>query len=142
MVFDPEACAIPTVWCGDGDIPERKRGDQVYYSRIGTKTECMRKGVGVGMHKEIDKTLDTTSLRRIKYVNEKHEKRFQDNGINNSEALLDWGVIHSEEDMRNMFVEVFTTNGVLNKKAFNSVLMYMHAGHVNNLPSCEIIEAR
>jgi len=78
--FDLSECAIPTVWCGRGNPPKRRAGDDKYYYKTGDRYECMQKGFGAGMHTERKKNLPENSLQQIKYVGDVYEKKFKGAG--------------------------------------------------------------
>ncbi len=134
-------CAIPTVWCGDGKRPGKK--DVSYYYRTGTRGECLKKGVGVGMAIERGKSLPKTSLQTIKYVGEKYEAKFiSKHSIQTTTQLRTYTKSHTSIQLQVLLRDVFTrrTKG-LDRRAYNSTLMYLHTGGVRkrNLPACERI---
>ena len=140
MSFDITECAIPVLWCGNGAIPTTKRGSKKRYYKKGTAHECMKVGFGAGMNKERKKNLPPTSLQQIKYVGEVFEDNFRRSKINNLPALRKWVNGKSAESIKSLLTKVFTTKkGSIDKRAYNSTLMYLNKQTNATLPRCSRI---
>ena len=144
MAFDPRDCAIPTVYCGDkAAIPSRKRGDETYYTRKGTSRECVSKGFGAGMATERAKHITPSSIQHIRYIGDKYAAKFNNQGIQTTNDLKLAIKASSVGEIQTMLNRVLTkSNGILDKKAYNSVLLWLYKNSSNvsaNLPHCQKI---
>ena len=136
-------CIVKQVWCGDSNTIPTKESHKYY--KIGSKVECLKKGFGVGEATERRKHLDPNSLQNIPYVGEQMETRFLRLGIStlddliNSMSSIRTSVIQKNNLLKNILVNA---RGVLNKKAYNSVILYLstHGVGLNSLPRCLSIE--
>lgn len=136
MSFDPNECAIPTTYCGDGPVPRFVRGDDVYYTGRGSRAECLRKGIGVGAAKEREKDLPGNSLQRIKYIGPKYEENLVSEGIRNTSQLMN----EIRRDVDGTFDKIkraLSKGGNIDYRAYNSVLMYVYRAGGTNLPPCK-----
>lgn len=135
MSFDTDRCIIKGVYCGDGNIPlDRAK----YYSGLGTRNQCMKKGFGAGMATERRKTLPANSLQNISYVGDVMEQNLIQNGIKNLDDLKVLFKGASKDQMKIILKNsLINKNGVINKKAYNSVLMYLYNSGLKNLPKCK-----
>lgn len=145
MPFRSQKCGIPTVYCGDNttlptnDSPVTYHNSN-YYSRKGTQRECLTKGFGAGMYSEKSKTIPGNSLQKIKYIGEIHEDKFIQNNINNIQDLKTFLNNNNRTSNKNLLKKCLTkNNGILDKRAYNSVLLYFHSQNVRGLPSCKEI---
>jgi len=138
-MFNRGRCSIPTVYCGDKDqIPTTGPSRDTHYSRRGTARECLSKGFGAGMITEKLKNLTLNSLQRIKYIGDKYEQKFVDVGITNTDRLVTEMRRLNAENINRVLCEILRRkNGVVDKRAFNSVLLFLDDNGVNNLPECE-----
>lgn len=142
MSFNFEECAIPTVWCGDGRRPKRKKDSETVYYRTGSRYECMKKGFGAGMYTEKKKNLPASSIQQIKYVGEVYEKRFRLKGIKNLRGLHKHLQNSSSFQTQSLLQGVFTKKGgTLDRRAYNSTLMYLYRHGIGNLPRCLVIKS-
>lgn len=142
MAFDPKKCDIPTIWCGEADKPPKKRKDGSYYYKTGTRYECMKKGFGAGKHSEIKEGLPKNSLRQIKYVGEKHEKNFKKKGVYNTNNLVKECEGLTEDQIKKLLKKVLVkSDGKLDTRAYNCVLLYLYRHGVGHLPSCKKVRA-
>jgi|SRR5437868_5894291 len=140
MSFNPNKCAIPTVYCGKNPkIPARKKGDDHYYVRKGTPNECMSKGFGAGMINERNKKLPDNSLQQIKYVGDTYDSKFKKNHkIKNVNDLIKYA---KKYNVQRLLTGVFTKkDGKLDMRAYNSTLLYLYRVGVTNLPTCKNIK--
>ena len=143
MSFKPKECAIPTVWCGKGNPPSRKRSGDVYYYKTGSRYECMQKGFGSGMYSEKSKLLPEYSLQHIKYVGETYEKRFKSKGVNDTVQLITFVRDQSVEEIEGLLSRIFAKKGGgIDKRAYNSTLMYLYHNGNHLLPKCHKINPK
>ena len=137
MAFDPRQCVIKKVWCGNGPIPANKREE---YSRPGSKYECLQSGFGAGASSERAKTLPGDSLQHIKYVGPKHDAAFSDHGIQTRAALEMYARSHTAAEVHTLLTSVLQRGSKgLDKRAYNSVLLYVYGRGVTRLPQCKRI---
>lgn len=136
--FDTELCAIPVAYCGNApNAPARKRGDETYYDRMGTGYECMQKGFGGGLMTERSKNLPVTSLQRIKYLGEGYEVKFRAKNINNIAELVEYAKWSSPRFGELLNEVLVKKNGVIDKRARNSILLHVYKMGVDTLPACD-----
>lgn len=134
-MFDPDYCAVPSLWCGDNDMPTRITNDKKYTGK-GTRAYCMKKGYGAGMYAERAKSLPPSSLKNIKYIGDEYEKKFMVYKINTIQDLKQRG--KNPKSLDKILLIVFTkSDGVLDKRGYNSVLLYLYRNGTSNLPSCK-----
>ena len=135
MAFDPNKCLIKSIWCGNGNIPNKN----IYY-KIGTSYECMQKGYGAGMYNEQKKYIGKDSLKNISYIGPVMESNFKKNGINN---LTDLKKLKNVKSVDMLLSNILQDNkGRLNLKAYNSVLLYLYDKKIidsTKLPPCKLI---
>jgi hypothetical protein len=132
-----EKCSLPTVWCGKGEIPARKSTDEKYYVRRGTPTECMKIGFGAGMHSEKKKLLDPSSLQNIKYTGEVYENNFFRENIRNIPQFIKFVSENNSSSIKKLLDKVYRKKGgIIDKRAYNSALVFAYKGGHRNLPSC------
>jgi hypothetical protein len=140
MSFDIDECAIPTKWCGNGAPPKRKPGDMKYYTGVGSRYDCMKIGFGAGMSKEKKRNLPSNSLQQISYVGDVYEKKFKKVGIRNLDDLRREITSRTTRESAGLLKRIFTKKGgVLDKKAYNSTVMYFYSHGVGSLPRCSKI---
>ena len=100
------------------------------------------------MHKEKAQHLPAVSLQRIKYVGPAYAQNFQENeNIATTEALVarvaGMRGRAVRTNVRNLIrTQVTKANGTVDKRAYNSVLMYLyqHGTPANKLPRCVRID--
>jgi hypothetical protein len=141
-MFDIESCKIPTVYCGTKTtLPPRQKNEDFYYTRIGTPHECMSKGFGAGINTSETKGISPNSLRKIKYVGEVYVQHFEDEGINNINSLIKYANNNPKGSLEKLLKRVFVKkDGVLDKRAYNSTLMYLFRNSGQKaLPVCQKI---
>jgi hypothetical protein len=133
--FKLEECSIPTVWCGNGVVPQPTKKKR--YTRTGTPFECLRKGFGAGTITERKKYLAGDSLQHIKYIGDVYENNFIRAGIRNTTELLDFARDVRVKDVQGLLQEVCRNkSGNIDARAYNSVILYLHKHGSHNLPSC------
>lgn len=144
MAFKSKECRIPTVWCGDGEEwPASKKGDEIRYYRVGTRSECMKKGFGAGAASERSKYLPKSSLQNIRYVGAKYETNFGDNGIQTISHLRHYAKHHTREELDGLLREVYkkSNTGAFDTRAYNSTLLFLRKNGTSRsrLPRCHTI---
>lgn len=140
--FVAAECAIPTIWCGDSSTPPKKVKDGSFYYKTGTRYECMKKGFGAGMHTERKDNLPADSLQQIKYVGEKHEKDFKKAGIANTNDLVKQMKKRTTSEMEKILKRILVkSDGVLDARAYNCVIMYLYNHGIGAVPACKKIKA-
>ena len=138
--FNISECVIPTVWCGNGQPPKRKFENKMYYYKIGNRYECLKKGFGAGMYTEKRRNLPGSSLQQIKYVGEIYEKKFRASGINTLSTLRKRMLQKTTSEMKSFLKKIFTRKGgTLDKRAYNSTIMYMYRNGNRSVPKCSRI---
>lgn len=139
--FDPKTCDIPTIWCGDSDNPPKKRKDGSFYYKTGTRYECMKKGFGAGTYTERKSNLPKHSLQQIKYVGEKHENDFIKAGISNTKDLIKEMSKKTTTEMEHILKRILTrSDGKLDSKAYNCVIMFLYRNGNASVPHCKKIK--
>lgn len=139
MSFNKKACAIPSVWCGDGPMPSSRYKDSIFYTREGTRSECVKKGFGAGKYQERNAHLPKTSLLQIKYVGEVYEEKFKKYGISTTTQLLKEfkSSSASTSTIEKTLKSVFTKkDNKLDQRAYNSTLLYLYGNGIGKLPQC------
>lgn len=142
MSFRFEDCSIPTLWCGDGEMPSRGKNDESYYYKTGTLSSCVKKGYAAGMYETLKKNLSSSSLQNIKYIGETYELNFKDEGIKDIPSLVRVIRSSTSSEIRDLLEYVFTKkDGKLDERAYNSTLMFLYKNGVDSriLPSCRKI---
>lgn len=138
-MFNVDDCIIPQLWCGNAPDPPQVRGKR--YTRSGTKYECMRKGFGAGMYTERDKHLPANSLQHIKYVGPTYEANFENimQVSNLDELVRKINNIPRLNKITLLNAVLHRNRRGIDKRAFNSVILYLHNQGVGNLPPCSRI---
>lgn len=140
--FNVGLCVIPSVWCGNGPVPHGIR-DNTRYTRVGTTTECMRKGIGAGMAQERLKNVPEDSLQRIKYVGEVYERNLIRERIRTQTALRTYARNHTNQQLQALLRRCFTKNGGggVDMRAYNSTILWLYHQGIVDLPPCVRIAA-
>ena len=126
-----EECKIHTVYCGKAPRPPRG------YSHKGSSYECLRQGYGAGKWAEKTKHLPLTSLMQIKFINERYQTRFKSKQIYSQKSLLEKMNVLTLEQKKNLLKSILTLkSGNLDKRAYNSVLLFLDNHFITNLPRC------
>lgn len=145
MAYSRDRCMIPTAYCGDGNIPANpiSQDRTSRYHHLGSRSECMRKGFGAGAAQERVRGLPADSLQRIKYIGPQYETNFANNNIahiHNITDLVNFAGHNNRMQLTRLLIRACTkANGVLDKRAFNCVIMYLDDHHINHqtLPRCK-----
>jgi len=143
--FRIEECAIPTYWCGDSDTPPKSKLNDplIKYLRAGTRSECLRIGVGVGKYTTLKSGLPPTSLQQLKYVGDAYEAKFKTAGIANTRELLEFARIRPPKEIEKLLKRVLTkSNSVVDARAYNSTLVFLYRNGIGSLPKCTRITDR
>jgi len=129
--FNRDRCKIKRVWCGNGDIPNDD------YSHVGTQAECLKVGFGAGMAIERSKHIEKYSLYHIPYMNERVHDKLEDIGIYTLNDLIYGMKILTAKEKYYFLIEVLTHRNKLNRKLYNSILLFLDDNNVTKLPVCE-----
>lgn len=141
--FNIQECAIPTYWCGEADTPPASKDPLIRYLRAGTRSECLRIGVGVGKYGTLKSGLPPTSLQQLKYVGDAYEKKFKAAGVNNTTELLEFARTRPISEIEKLLKRVLTkSNSVVDARAYNSTLVFLFRNGVGDLPRCTRITDR
>lgn len=140
--FKETTCYIPRVWCGKKDTYPSGYQDDSYYYKAGTRTECLKQGIGVGMASVKKKHLPRNSLQQIKYIGEKHEESFVKAGIKNINDLLREAGSKTSPQIKALLEKILGKAAgkgkkVLDNRAYNSVILYLYRHGVVNVPGCK-----
>ena len=139
MVFDKSACVIRKMYCGDGKLPRNTHTKK--YSRIGTRSECLKKGFGVATWEHRKKKLSRDSLQQIMYIGPVHEENFKKRGISSIKTLLSKlknMTMSEKEKLINKSCK--KNNGTIDQRAVNAVLLFLNDNGIKNLPPCKIVK--
>jgi hypothetical protein len=139
--FRKEDCYLPTVWCGESNsLPKKSKGDTYYY-KVGSRYECLKQGFGAGSASERKNSLPSNSLEQIKYIGETHDSSFKKEGIKNVDQLVREMSTKSASGIEGFLKRVLSkSNGVVDMRAYNSVLLYLYRHGNGNLPACKKIK--
>lgn len=133
FAFNEKNCAIPSTWCGDAETVPKTNNGEIYYTRAGTRSECLKKGIGAGTFIERNKSLPEDSLQNIKYIGPKEAEAFSAVGVKNISGLLREIRKMDADEVDRFLTRVLRTN----TKAKNSVLLYLYRHGISTLPQCE-----
>jgi hypothetical protein len=139
-MFNVQKCDIPTIWCGESNIPPKKRKDGNYYYKTGTRYECLKKGFGAGSHTEKNKNLGPKSLQQIRYIGETHERQFINAGIKNTDDLLKYVKGKNKEQVEKFLKTVLKKGKSIDTRSYNCVILYLYKNGNTNVPECEKIK--
>ena len=136
--FDPMECLIPTVYCGDKNAyPGYKTGDTTIYTKKGTARQCFTKGFGAGMYSTKRKYTPAQSLQLIPYVGEVYERNFTVFNIKDLKSLKQYCRKNGKVRIKNTIRQCITKkNGVVDEKAYNSILRYLYDSGITQIPRC------
>ncbi len=137
--FKESECIIPQIWCGDASTPPKKKG--TIYSRTGTRYECLKQGFGAGTHTERKNYLPAKSVQQIKYIGPEHEKNFKAAGIKTTTDLIKQTSSKTSSQIEILLKRILVkSNGVLDGKSYNCVVLYLYQHGVANVPACKKIK--
>lgn len=140
MSFNPQSCIIPEIWCGNSSTPPKTKGKK--YIRAGSRYECLKKGIGSGIHQERRKKLPNSSLQQIKYVGETYETNFRGVGISNIPQLIREMKNKTSKEVETLLKRILTkSDGKLDTRAYNSTLLFLYQNGNSGLPSCVVIKS-
>jgi hypothetical protein len=131
--FDVTKCKIPTVYCGDKRKIPKSPDPHSVYTRVGTRSECLKKGIGYGLNQ---RKYGPDSIRLIKYIGKQHALVLAKQGIKTCKQLVaKVKKLKSKETWLSKVLE--KTDGSVDGRAYNSVLIYLYLNGVTNLPPCK-----
>lgn len=135
MSFRRRDCAIPRLWCGNGNIKYDKKIPDGFYNREGTRYECLKSGFGAG--KASADEVSRQSLRSIKYIGEYYEDKFKRKKVNTVAGLKRKAENLGKAKFKKFLVSVLKRkDGAKDTKAYNSVLIHLDDMGVKELPKC------
>lgn len=134
-----DKCIVRSLYCGNGKIPKDTKDKK--YSRKGTRHECLKRGFGAALKTEMLKTISKTSLQRIKYIGPVYEQNFKKNKIYSTLTLIKKFVPLSKSEKKNLLAKICSrSNGSIDYRAFNSVILYLYDHNIKNLPGCVLVK--
>jgi hypothetical protein len=141
MAFNRGRCSIPTVYCGDAErIPDAPADTR--YTRKGTRQECLSKGIGAGQAIERTKNLPKSSLQTIKYIGPIYDSKFHDMNIDTRKDLIRYARNHTKNELYKLLKGALSkSNGTIDRRAFNSVLMMLDDAGVEDMMQCLLIKS-
>ena len=132
--FKSNNCVLRKIYCGTGAVPKG-----IEYYRKGTGYECLRKGFGVADWTHRKKSLPKNSLQQIMYVGAVYEKNFKKYKINTIPALIKKMKTLTAPAKRTLLTKICKkSNGTVDHKVLNSVILFLHKRGVGRLPNCKI----
>ena len=135
MSFRRRNCAIPRLWCGNGKVNFRKKVNDGFYSREGTRYECLKIGFGAGKHSLENPS--STSLKNIKYIGEIYEDSFRRKDIGSLKELKRVSKKMTVNDFKRLLQQILKKkDGTVDNRAYNSVLIYLDDVGIKKLPAC------
>jgi len=138
-----EDCLIPTVWCGNNKIKKNNDYSQgVRYIRLGTRYECLKKGIGTGININENKNgIPNGSIRNIKYIGEIYEKKLSVRGVDTLDDLREQSRIMSVKNFEKFLkTTLVKKNKKIDYRAYNSVILWLHKQGISKLPKCKKIK--
>ena len=139
MVFRKSDCVIRKIYCGDKNVPADTATKK--YSRAGSRQECLQRGFGIADAQNRLKRLRPNSLQNIVYIGDTYDQNFRKKGIRTLAGLQtkmkSLGANQKLDFLRKILIK---KNKVVDQKAINSVIMWLHSKGVGNLPGCKIVK--
>ena len=134
MPFKRKDCIVRRVYCGEG-----RRYSKEIYSRRGSRYECLKKGFGIGAYS--NQKLKENSLQHIYYVGDYYEKRFKRKGVRTLNGLIRRLKPMSADEKHKFLKQVCKkSDGVIDQRVINSVLLFLHDNGVRRLPKCVVFK--
>jgi len=136
--FNINKCLIPTIYCGKGSYKSVSPSNNYSkYIKKGSPSECIKKGIGAGIYIEKKKNLTKNSLQNIPYIGPVFEKNFKSHKITTLSKLEEYIEDSSISKIKKMLTDVCTkSNGQIDPKAYNSVILYLYYKGHRDLPVC------
>jgi hypothetical protein len=137
-VYNKEDCIIRKAYCGNHNAPPADTREKKY-SRVGTRSECLKKGFGAGLAQERSKGLRRTSLQNIDYIGPVYDANFRQRGVATLARLLT--VLRPlPNPQKRAFLERGCTkkNGAIDQKAVNALIIYLHDNGLD-VPVCQVV---
>lgn len=110
------------------------------YVRDGTRYECLKKGIGTGRIIETNKNVGSDDLLSIKYVGPKTKARLVRAGFGTTRQLIkEMRKLGGAEIDKILTSTLVKTDGNVDWRAYNSVLLFLHERGIDDLPSCRAL---
>lgn len=137
MTFDPRKCIEYSLWCGKKTMPKEIKNNKLYY-RKGSSTECLKIGIGAGIAQEKKNHYKEEDVRNIRYIGDQYALNFKKKyKISTLTQLITKIKSSTKEEKKKILQGALTRrNGGLDKRAYNSVLIYLYNRRISNLPPC------
>jgi hypothetical protein len=137
-----EKCVIRKLYCGDEKTIPRDT-QRVKYSRMGSRTECLKKGFGMAVALNNKKSAPPSSLQNINYIGPVYEANFIKKRIKTIQSLVNKAQTMTKPDLLQLLNTACTKkDNRIDHRAVNSIILFLHdnAGiPAKKLPSCKII---
>lgn len=136
--FKESDCYIPTVWCGEKNtIPTTRPKGDTYYHKVGSRYECLKVGFGAGASTERKQNLPLTSIEQIKYIGDVHAESFKNKGVTTTTRLITVAKGKNIDELEKYLKGILQkSNGQVDMRAYNSVLLYLYRHGISQLPRC------
>ncbi len=139
MSFNKNACIVRKLYCGDSKLPSDTATKK--YSRKGSSYECLKKGYGIADWEHRGKKLSKTSLMQIIYIGPVYQANFKKKQIYSTTSLIKKVIGLSAAEKRDLIGTACTKkSGVIDQRAFNAVVLFLHERGVKELPRCKIVK--
>jgi hypothetical protein len=136
MGFNPRNCVEYSLWCGKTEMPRGIKDNKLYY-RNGSSSECLKVGFGAGIYSEKRRHYAPDDLRQIRYIGDKYTSNLSKIKIKTTTQLISKMKTLTVQEKQKILQKALTKEGgILDKRAYNSVLFYLHLQGVSRLPQC------
>ena len=136
MSFVKSKCVIRKIYCGEKPIPHDTA--TVKYSRAGSSYECMKRGYGAALANT--RQLTTKDVRNIKYIGDAYAKNLKRKRITSLNTLVSKTKNMTAAEKKALFMSCCKkSNGIVDHRAVNSLIMYLYEKGVDQLPACKIV---
>ena len=138
-MFNRSNCIIRKMYCGS------KKTVPSGYSRKGTSYECLKKGFGISDWQHRKKSLSKNSLQQITYIGPVYEENFKKLGITTIPKLVSTLKTLSKQEKAKILKKACSKKypdsktRVVDQKAVNSVIIFLHDRGMTGLPNCVIV---
>jgi hypothetical protein len=139
--FKVNKCLIPTIYCGDKrNMPDKDKDNK--YVRKGTRAQCLKKGVGAGIHIEKNDKLPKTSLQNIRFIGKYYEARFKKQKIKTLKDLIREAKKLDNREIEDLLSKICKNKSKkIDKRAFNSVILFLYRKGIHWVPNCKQIKS-
>lgn len=127
------------VYCGNATTLPARQGNASYYTRMGTRHECLKQGIGAGGAQERIKGVPADSLQRIKYITPAYDAKFAQQNIRSRHDLITTMQRTSPDHIFKILRRILVKGNSLDARAYNSVLLYLYEHGNESLPPCKKI---